>query len=298
MNWHNQSIKKPRILRCHGQPHGCRSLQWWRKPLNTWAHRIQPECDLAASPETNSSKFDRPPGEASQARSSSSGPVGSEHVGTFHWLIAFDRRWMNCCVIVFLRMLPGPNKTSTYSFRSSFGSESVGIEACSWLPQQDQMLELQLPLRGSRSGQVVRHAIEAVERIHQKQSPMVYKRGFTHCPVSRFRNQKYESIVDPHQKWEKIRRMPDPEIQRLLALIGFRMFPKQFWFMFPHVFNLFPHPFLDHSKSTLPCFFNLAKARLDFAMSLMEGRLSMILRGDPFLHTLYTNHLSVPAMHI
>lgn len=70
--------------------------------------------------------------------------------------------------------------------------------------RSDPLLELKLPSRNSRSGQVVKHAIEVVQRTLERQGPMVYKCGFTHCPFSRFRNRKYGYAVDKYQKWEKM----------------------------------------------------------------------------------------------
>lgn len=70
--------------------------------------------------------------------------------------------------------------------------------------RSDPLLELKLPSKNSRSGQVVKHAIEVVQRTLEGHGPMVYKCGFTHCPFSRFRNRKYGYAVDKVQKWEKM----------------------------------------------------------------------------------------------
>ena len=66
----------------------------------------------------------------------------------------------------------------------------------------DPELKLQLPGRGCLAGRVVKHALDVVETTHRKHEPLVYKFGITHCPVYRYRNNRYGYKVDTHQKWE------------------------------------------------------------------------------------------------
>jgi hypothetical protein len=65
----------------------------------------------------------------------------------------------------------------------------------------DPTLELWLPKKSSLPGLVVKHTMETVDKILEKQWPAVFKFGFTHCPHFRFWN-KFGYAVDKHQKWQ------------------------------------------------------------------------------------------------
>ena len=66
----------------------------------------------------------------------------------------------------------------------------------------DNDLKLQLPPEGSLAGRVLSHAVNTVENTLRKFSPMVFKLGFTTCPVTRWRNTRYGYKADRHQQWE------------------------------------------------------------------------------------------------
>jgi len=66
----------------------------------------------------------------------------------------------------------------------------------------DPQLGCKLPMVGSSTGAVVRHALETFEKVLNRHKPMVFKFGFTHDPQNRFTNSKFGYASDPHQKWE------------------------------------------------------------------------------------------------
>ena len=67
---------------------------------------------------------------------------------------------------------------------------------------EDSDVTLQLPPVGCLAGRVLSHAVDIVDKTLRKFSPVVFKVGFTTCPVSRWRNSRYGYKVDRYQKWQ------------------------------------------------------------------------------------------------
>ena len=72
------------------------------------------------------------------------------------------------------------------------------------IQDQCKYIECALPKNGALAGEVVTHAFKILDKKLAVAAPMVYKIGFTHCPVARFFNPKFGYHHDPHQKWEKM----------------------------------------------------------------------------------------------
>ena len=72
---------------------------------------------------------------------------------------------------------------------------------CFKLIDDDPQLECRLPRPGAISGTVLKHSCGVLDQTLAKHGPMVFKIGFTHCPVFRFRNPKYGYTQD-RQKWQ------------------------------------------------------------------------------------------------
>ena len=60
-----------------------------------------------------------------------------------------------------------------------------------------------IPPHGSTSGVALRHAVQVLERLFQKQDPAIFKFGFTHNPVWRWSNSMYGYRFD-RDKWTEM----------------------------------------------------------------------------------------------
>ena len=74
---------------------------------------------------------------------------------------------------------------------------------CFSMVQQDPMLSCKLPKVGALSGSVLKHAIQVYESTMKEFGPLVFKFGWTHCPVFRLRNKKFGYLNDV-LGWEKM----------------------------------------------------------------------------------------------
>lgn len=72
---------------------------------------------------------------------------------------------------------------------------------CFSLIESNARLAYNLPKKGSLSGQVLRHCYKTLDDHLERQSPMTYKIGFTHCPYTRFYNSKFGYCKD-RNKWD------------------------------------------------------------------------------------------------
>ena len=178
----------------------------------------------------------------------------------------------------------------------------------------DPLIELKLPSKNSRSGQVVKHAIGVVEDALQKYSPMVFKCGFTHCPVFRFRNHKFGYALDPFQKWERMiilfasHEPIGPSFLEGCLIQKFKGTLNLIWTFYTSVFfrlicsSVLMVWSVQHIGSNIPydptTNTDPTKVCVAAAMSSMEERPWAIPRGGPFLLTWCTNHFTVPAMRI
>lgn len=68
----------------------------------------------------------------------------------------------------------------------------------------DPMLDYDLPKRpGMLAGQIMKHCWETVDRVLEKQTPCIFKVGYTHCASFRWHNKVFGYACDV-DKWEKM----------------------------------------------------------------------------------------------
>ena len=67
----------------------------------------------------------------------------------------------------------------------------------------DPQVQCKLPCKGALAGTILKHACSVVEAILRTHGPAVFKIGFTSCPTSRFRNNRYGYAWD-RQKWQEM----------------------------------------------------------------------------------------------
>ena len=67
----------------------------------------------------------------------------------------------------------------------------------------DLRLGYQLPPRNSLAGNILIHCFSTVEKVLKRHGPATYKLGYTHCPHTRFYNQKFGYAFESHG-WEQM----------------------------------------------------------------------------------------------
>ena len=69
--------------------------------------------------------------------------------------------------------------------------------------EADQHLDYALPPPKALPGMVLRHVYKFVDRLIQREWPLIYKLGYTHCPYSRWWNRKYGYVLEKCQ-WQRM----------------------------------------------------------------------------------------------
>ena len=68
----------------------------------------------------------------------------------------------------------------------------------------DPDLSYSLAPKKSLPGTQLRHVYNFVEKLVVKEAPLIFKLGYTHDAVSRFRNRKYGYAMDKFHRWAKM----------------------------------------------------------------------------------------------
>ena len=68
----------------------------------------------------------------------------------------------------------------------------------------DSRLSYNLASKGALPGAVLKHCFEVVDQVVSKNSPLIYKVGYTHCPWTRFFNNKFGYHLD-RDKWTNMK---------------------------------------------------------------------------------------------
>ena len=68
----------------------------------------------------------------------------------------------------------------------------------------DPALSLKLAPKGSLAGAQLKHVYNFVENLVKRESPLVFKIGYTHDPHTRFRNKRYGYSSDSFHKWQSM----------------------------------------------------------------------------------------------
>jgi hypothetical protein len=68
----------------------------------------------------------------------------------------------------------------------------------------DPALTLNLAPKGSLAGAQLKHMYNFVENLVKRESPLVFKIGYTHDPHTRFRNKRYGYTSDSFHKWQSM----------------------------------------------------------------------------------------------
>ena len=66
----------------------------------------------------------------------------------------------------------------------------------------DERLGYKLPRKGCLPGAILKHCFSTSDGVIAKHEPFIYKFGFTHCPHTRFYNQKFGYAHDLKAGWE------------------------------------------------------------------------------------------------
>ena len=67
--------------------------------------------------------------------------------------------------------------------------------------ESDPALHIDLPKYGATAGQVLLHSKTVLEKLLNREKPLVFKIGYTHCPKFRFRNRKF-GYADAREGWQ------------------------------------------------------------------------------------------------
>lgn len=133
-----------------------------------------------------------------------------------------DEEWLLELLACNRKPLHAPSSTSHVSSTKLPASEAASCEALqkSWACQlddhvmslertcecllriaEDPCVECRLPKRGAIAGQVLKHVHSTLQRHLKREEPAMYKVGFTHDAVWRFRNKLYGYAMAPEQ-WQ------------------------------------------------------------------------------------------------
>ena len=69
----------------------------------------------------------------------------------------------------------------------------------------DPAIDFSLPPRNSLPGAVLKHVFQTVDAICEREWPLIYKVGYTHDAVWRFRNSLYGYSHDRFHQWDRMR---------------------------------------------------------------------------------------------
>ena len=77
-------------------------------------------------------------------------------------------------------------------------------EMCFGHISDDPALSLSLAPKRSLAGAQLKHVYNFVENLVNRESPLVFKIGYTHDPHARFRNKQYGYTSDCFHKWQSM----------------------------------------------------------------------------------------------
>ena len=164
---------------------------------------------------------------------------GEEEASWLRELIAYNREALCCYIVVFCsssvstarqapaydlkkrvdpikghaeKLLTRPHRPGRASLatKSTHWSLTLGDDVlslsrtsqCFDMIEQDDRLDYALPKRARlTAGQILKHCYETLDRILAKQTPCIYKVGYTHCAWFRFYNDVF-GYVRERDRWE------------------------------------------------------------------------------------------------
>lgn len=138
-----------------------------------------------------------------------------EHYHRYIWeMINF--KWM-CCAIVLVSnlfqtwtvgQLPSLRQPSSLD-RKPLWTKTLAPDVlqlqrtaeCFEMIEQDPRLSYRLPPRNCLAGRAMRHCFETVRSVIEKNKPLIFKVGYTHCAHTRFYNPKFGYIRE-RDRWQ------------------------------------------------------------------------------------------------
>lgn len=107
-----------------------------------------------------------------------------------------------------MAVAPTKVKKKRYPWQTSLDATILSLERTRVVfegIERDENLDYDLPERpGMLAGQILKHCYEAIDRMLSKQTPCIFKVGYTHCAHFRWYNRKFGYTYDVANKWHQL----------------------------------------------------------------------------------------------
>lgn len=107
-----------------------------------------------------------------------------------------------------MAVAPTKVKKKRYPWQTSLDATILSLERTRVVfegIERDESLDYDLPERpGMLAGQILKHCYEAIDRMLSKQTPCIFKVGYTHCAHFRWYNRKFGYKYDVANKWHQL----------------------------------------------------------------------------------------------